>query len=176
MKKFLSLALALMMVLALSVTCFAATSTITANGGTATGDISATYQAGATDGEIVYSVDVEFGDMTFVYTAAGTTKWDPATHSYPASAAAGWDKTTATITVTNHSNTALTATLAVNKGEYTGPVTAQLDKTTLNIASAVGTAVDQAPAASATLTIGGVPANAADNFTGSVTVTIAPQA
>ena len=172
MKKLFALALALVLTFALAVTCFAATANTTTP---ATGAVKATYTAGATDDDKVYSVDVTFGDMNFTYTDTATGAWDPATHTYPDTTPAAWDKTTAEITVKNHSNAAVAVTVSYAKDAgYTGAVTGNITNGSFDLATAVGTAVENAPSATATLTISGAPVDGVDNTTiGTVTVSIA---
>ena len=172
MKKLFALALALVLTFALAVTCFAAT----ANTSTpATNAVKATYKAGTSSDTTVYSVDVTFGDMNFTYTDKSTGTWDPATHSYPDTVAAKWDKTTAEITVKNHSNAAVAVTVSYAKDAgYTGEVTGNITNGSFDLATAVNTAVENAPSATATLTISGTPVDGVDNTTiGTVTVSIA---
>ncbi len=107
MKKLISLLLALTFVLSLSTTAFAATLDNTGESDTA--DVTATYVAGQSAGT-VYSVDVAWEGLTFTYNGAAEGTWDPATHSYNGSTEAGWAEGNGTITVTNHSNAAITAT------------------------------------------------------------------
>ena len=175
MKKFFALALALALTLALSVTCFAETVKLDALGEKATQDVNVTYQAGGTSAT-VYGVDVVFDDMTFNYTAASQGTWDPATHDYVDIAEAKWDKTSAKVTVTNHSNAAIVATVAYAAGEYDGGVVVAVENGTLNLASAVDTAYAAAPSAFATVKVSGHAAKD-DTVVGTITVTIAaPQA
>ena len=168
MKKFFAFVLALALTCALAVTCFAAAAP-------ATGEVKATYAAGATDNTKVYSVDVTFGDMNFTYTDAGTGTWNPETHEYASGAAASWNKTTADITVKNHSNDAVAVTVSYAKdAEYTGAVTGSISEGTFTLATAVGTAVENAPAKTVTFTISGAPVAGVNNTTvGTITVTIA---
>lgn len=52
----------------------------------------------------VYSVNVEWDALEFTYSFHGSETWDPETHTYTASETGNWDKTSANIKVTNHSN------------------------------------------------------------------------
>ena len=47
-------------------------------------------------------------DMTFTYNESGARTWDPDTHTYTDTTSAGWDKVTAAVTATNHSNAQVT--------------------------------------------------------------------
>ena len=172
MKKLFALALALVLSCTLAVTCFAAN--ITALGDTATNDVNVTYQAGDTSA-IVYGVDVVFDDMSFTYTAASQGTWDPDTHTYVDIDQVTWNKTSANIKVTNHSNAAVAVAVTyANVQGYEGAVEASISNGTFTLDSAVDTAVAEAPSKTAVLNIGGAAA-ATDNNTkiGTVTVTIA---
>lgn len=66
------------------------------------------------EGEDTYKVDIGWGAMKFQFDA-GVGTWDPETHTYTSGTAAGWttdgyvDGTNNKVTVTNHSNNAVTA-------------------------------------------------------------------
>lgn len=172
MKKLLVLSLAIVMMFAMATTSFAA---ITAADGSETADVTAKYKAGATDGEIVYSVNVTFDNMTFTYTGKGASKWDPESHSYPEVAAEGWDKTEANIKVTNHSNASVAVTVSYTESANAGDVDGAISNGTFTLATAVETTVENAPTNTAKLTISGTPAESATAgvVVGTVTVAIA---
>lgn len=180
MKKFFAIALALALTLTLAVTCLAAEKqTINAIDGTATEDVKVAYTP-AEFSEIVYGVDVVFEDMTFTYAAAVQGTWNPETHDYDDAVEAKWTKNTATVTVTNHSNAAIVATVAYANAdaEYDGDVEITVENATLNLDSAVDTAVGAAPSAAATVKASGTAtaADAALDKIGTVTVSIAAAA
>lgn len=80
--------------------------------------VKGTYEPGTSGGSI-YSVDITWKDLSFTYNGASQGTWNPATHQYDNSAPAGWAEGTGTITVTNHSNAAITATPSYTpKTEY----------------------------------------------------------
>ena len=54
--------------------------------GSDSADVKATYQVGG-EATTVYSVDLEWGAMTFTYTDAFEGTWNPSTHEYEGS---GW--------------------------------------------------------------------------------------
>ena len=168
MKKIIAIALALVMTLALSVTCFAALPD------DQTSDVKATYAAGGNAADVVYSVDVAFGDMEFTYTDKAN-KWNPETHAYDIpTGEASWSSTTNTVAVTNHSNAVVNVTFEYEaKAGYTG-ISGSFDgEATVELPSAVGKAKTAAElTVSKTLTLTGALASntAAKTAIGTVTV------
>lgn len=113
MKKLLSLALVFVLILSISTTVFAAD--IEANNGTATGEVKASYVAGEPGGTVV-SVDIEWKNLEFTYNGESHKVWNPESHSYEGvETPAGWATSNASITITNHSNTYIYATLSYTK-------------------------------------------------------------
>lgn len=178
MKKIFALVLAVMMIATMSTTAFAA-ETVTTDGGNATINVSGTYNAGDAADDVI-SVDVAWAGMEFTYNAASEGTWDPATHSYTGSTTAGWSTETATITVTNHSNVAITATCSFAAtatgvvGKFDGETTKTLNVESAD-ADAYRTAVEgvyPAPSASTEFGISGA-AITENADLGTITVTIA---
>ena len=138
-------------------------------------EISGTYTPGTAD-EII-SVDVAWEAMDFTYTGASQGTWNPVTHTYEGATEGGWSNNTPAITVTNHSNVAVNATLS-----FTANVTGVVDTFTevsgtendniLNLATAEGTEVGSAPKATANFGISGAAIDA-NKALGTITVTIA---
>ncbi len=60
-----------------------------------------TYQE-AGSAERVYSVDINWGNMNFTYTASSGT-WNPKTHQYEGGSEGTWTARNNIVTVTNHS-------------------------------------------------------------------------
>ena len=122
MKKII--AAALVFALSTGSTVFASAANPTPENNTA--DIKATYNAETPDPATVYSVDVAWGSLEYTYNSGTTRTWDTETLMFeetegtPAwSCAAGAD----TITVTNHSNTGITASFtygATNDSSISG--------------------------------------------------------
>ncbi len=114
--------------------------------------------------------------MEFTYTGASEGTWNPLTHKYDGATEAAWScgNNANLITVTNHSNAAVTATLAYASGEGFTGITGEFDSATLNLATASGTERDNAPTGSAKLTLKGALASSVENKTviGTVTVTL----
>lgn len=153
MKKFAVLLLTLALFCAMSVPAFAAT--ITTGSGREFKNVFGTYQAGSAT--TVYSVDITWGNMKFTYVDASDGEWNPLTHTYDGATTAGWtcDEGANEITVTNHSNAAVGVTLTYSATEGYAGISGTFDKNTLNLATADGTARDEAPTATATLTLRG---------------------
>lgn len=119
MKKIISLLLALVMVMGLSVTAFAAptTSEKTSVPANETASITASYEAGSTTKDPVYKVNVAWEQVgTIKYAAAKEVyNWNTGTLTYEkndATVPAGWSVSSdaaVNITVTNYSNAAIQA-------------------------------------------------------------------
>ena len=172
MKKMISLLAAAALVCTMSTTAFAADQT-----GVSTGDynatVSGTYQAGGS-GTVVYSVDIAWTDMSFTYTGAGEGTWDPETHQYSGSSEGAWTASDDSITVTNHSNTAVKATAKFEADSGYESTTMTFGNNEATVATAVGTEVASAPSATITVTPGGTLAESADGGKiGTITVSIA---
>ena len=173
MKKLFATLLAVAMLASLSVTAFAAENTgatppeIPVNG---------TYTPGAMADEKI-SVDIAWDAMDFTYTGASQGTWNPATHTYEGATEGGWSDNTPAITVTNYSNVAVNATLGFTAsvdgifGTFTEASGTENDKV-LELATAEGTEVANAPTATANFGISGAAIDA-DKTLGTITVTIA---
>lgn len=176
MKKKTALVLTLAMVFSLA-PLSAYADTITA-GGTASHDVTATYRADSSGGAggTVYSVDITWGDMAFTYTAEAGI-WDPTTHKTTDAEGGVWtvDKEGGnTITVTNHSNTGVTAAFSYAAADGFGDISGSFDHDSLTLQTAVGTTVEAAPKATTSLSLNGaLGSTTADNTKiGTITVTL----
>lgn len=110
MKKVFALILALVMVFAMSSVAFATTIESGTSGNPNGADDWAPYKdvkVNISNASIIYNVDIEWESMTFTYNKTAGT-WNPVSHTYDGNP--GWQDDDATITVTNHSNAAVTAT------------------------------------------------------------------
>lgn len=111
MRKMFCALLTVTMLLAMSTTVFAERSDTIGKDSSKEIDVTAKYQSSATT-PTVYSVDIKWDNMTFTYNETGTKTWNANNHSYSIENAQGaWDKTSATITVTNHSNVSVDVTV-----------------------------------------------------------------
>ena len=174
MKKLFATLLAVAMLASVSVTAFAAET----NHGTQDTEITVngSYVSGAA-GSSVISVDIEWEAMNFTYSATSEGTWNPATHAYDGQTEGGWSDNTPAITVTNHSNVAVNATLGFTAdvtgvvGTFTEASGTENDNI-LNLATAEGTEVANAPTATANFGISGAAIDA-NKALGTITVTIA---
>lgn len=179
-KKKTALVLTLAMVFSLA-PLSAYADTIDRVGGTASHDVTATYVDGSSGGAggagtKVYNVDITWGDMAFTYTAEAGI-WDPANHTYTDAKGGAWavDKEGGnTITVTNHSNTDVTAVFSYAPASGFEDISGTFDNASLGLKSAVGTEVANAPTGTAALTLTGpLDSNTTPNATvGTITVTL----
>ena len=138
-------------------------------------EISGTYTPGAAADEII-SVDIAWDAMDFTYTGASQGTWNPVTDAYEGATEGGWSNNTPAITVTNHSNVAVNATLSFTAnvtgvvGTFT-EVSGTENDNILELATAEGTEVANAPTATANFGISGAAIDA-DKALGTITVTI----
>lgn len=140
MKKILSVALAFVMVLSLSVCAFAAeakTDVITTEDSVTSGNLidwdntkessqAVNVTVGTADEEIaVYYVTVAWGNTNFEWVPATTGTWSPENHTYTGGTEAGWkdSKNTAGVVVTNHSNKAVNVYAEVTNDDANDNVT-----------------------------------------------------
>ena len=138
--------------------------------------VTGVYQSGTAADEKI-SVDLVWEAMDFSYTAATQGTWNPVTHTYEGATEGGWSDNNPAITVKNHSNTDIYATL-----DFTTDVTGIVGTFTeasgtandniLELATAVGTEVANAPTATANFGINGAAIDA-DQKLGTITVSIA---
>lgn len=94
--------------------------------------------------------------MTFTYHESGSRTWNPSDHTYTDNTSAGWDKTTAGVTVTNHSNAEVAVAL-----EYV-PVTGNgisgaLDEPAYTLNAGTENGYASADSKKSTFTISGTP-------------------
>ncbi len=101
MKKLISVILAIVM---LSTLCVMASADETGvEKGTYGTDVTGTYVEGTVGNGIVYSVDIQWSDMSFTYHSEKAPVWDVTDHTYSEAVPAYWEGS-GNVTVTNHSN------------------------------------------------------------------------
>jgi len=172
MKKYISLIVALLMIMSMSVAVFAANDVT--NGGTDTAEVKGNYKG--TPVSTVYSVDISWSGLDFTYNDAYKGEWQPNSHTYINSTEAGWAESNGKITITNHSNTDITATPVYNASTNyeTASMIFNSDALAVNSADngvngAAGSAV------SGTITVtpnGSLPEGTTNAVIGTITITI----
>lgn len=179
MKKILATILALAMVLSLSVSALAEdkTENITINS-TSVGTVEVSI-ADVTD--TVYSVTVAWEDTAMEYMKDNGV-WNPETHEYVPNEESEernyWIDAWTTVTVTNHSNAPVTATIAeqdITTGtDYSFSVNSS-EGNTFDLETAVDTAADAAPNNTFTITAESAPTTAGtDTFVVTISQYVAP--
>lgn len=118
-------------------------------------DVTAKY-TGGTATDTVYSVDIVWEDMTFTYHESGTRTWNPSDHTYTDNTSAGWDKTTAGVTVTNHSNAEVAVALEYVPVEGNG-ISGALDEPAYTLKAGTENGYASADNKKSTFTISGTP-------------------
>ena len=157
MKKIVSLLLIVALTLTLGITAVAADATL-GQGGNKEIDVTAKYESSSST-PAVYSVDISWSNMVFVYTQESTKNWNATTHSYETVSQGDWDHTTATITITNHSNVAVDVNVEYMAVDGTG-VTGTMSNASDTLAAGEENNYDGAAAMTATLAISGTPSDA----------------
>lgn len=105
----------------------------------------------------VYSVKVEWGEMSFTYKTTGEKIWNPETHKYDVAEGDGWQATGNDVKVTNHSNRPVNVEFrfakdtTTYKGEYTGTMSVTSER----LAAGVENKPDEAASVTSTLTLSG---------------------
>lgn len=136
-------------------------------------DVTARYNDNITT-QTVYSVDLEWEDMTFTYRETGSRTWNPATHTYTDNTSSGWDKTSAAVTATNHSNVPVEVGFVYQTNDVYG-VNASMSKDSFALSAGEEGKPGEAAADSSNLNISGIPnekVTAEGIVIGTITVTI----
>lgn len=138
MKKMVGFALAIMMTATMAVNVLAAGSLATNNGGDTSITVKGAYDK-STAGKVV-SVGIAWGEMTFTY-SEGESTWHPDNHT-TTTTTASWSAKGNDITITNHSNVGITASLgfAANnngvRGKFYDAATDGSEKSSVSLARA----------------------------------------
>ncbi len=156
------------------VTVFAASDTLTEKDKNHNIDVRAKYVDGAVTPD-VYSMDVVWGAMQFTYETSGTREWDPSSHEYTGTIAGAWAATGNTVTVTNHSNKAVTVVFAYAKSTGFDGINGKFSVTSETLSAGVEGDVDGADSVSTTLTLSGTLASNVTEFRKIGFITIALQ-
>jgi large subunit ribosomal protein L40e len=123
------------------------------------------------DTSVVYSVDVAWNDVSFVY-SEGSLEWNPQDHEYNSvKTDADWTDRTGEITVTNHSNIGIIANFAfVPAEEQNGDVSLSFDRYSVMLDNADGCTDPAALTGTTTITAQGTPSS--DAPIGSIRVSL----
>ena len=161
MKKFVSIALALVLTLSLAVVAFAALPAETTENKT----FEALYEGAPHNGAtVVYGVDIEWNKDAFTYTWGQEMTWNPEDLDYTTAGevTGSWTDAGATVTVTNSSNAAIEFKLAtadttkvdITNAEYTAIEAAEVGTAKTGTATVTAKGTIAAPAAEyATVTV-----------------------
>lgn len=194
MKKTTIFASAIALALSMSLSTFAASTTIEDTSSTTIG-VSGKYES-IQGGADKISVNISWEDMKFTYSEGYIGDWNEDTHQYDNYIAPSWSTNRQGITVTNHSNVDITATFdftqnveiqdkTITGSFYTDKTTETAltgDEKKLDLASAVGTTRDDENTAADTSPNGniyfGISGDGIDSDTqlGSITITIGKKA
>lgn len=145
-------------------------------------DVLATYQEPEAP-ETVYSVNISFDSMKFIYTAESRGTWNSTLHKYENPTPASWSFANNSITVTNHSNVPVTASFSyaatpefsnVVNGSFTDDSKDPLPSNQIGLSSADDTSVGAMTSTTVYLLLSGdLPSGtSAETKCGTVTVTI----
>lgn len=154
MKKLLALVLAGVMVMGMSVTAMAAPeylgnmkidkTAISPEDLDAEKPVNIKIANTATDPVFCIQVDWESLDFTYTFNT-GTQQWNPETHQYDAvTGMTGWDKNSAKVTITNHSNREVKAKASMDTLENNGVTFSLANNTETTLPSAENKAIDAA--------------------------------
>lgn len=172
MKKLIAAVMALILIAAMSTSVFALGDTLS-DGGKAEIAVNAKYSENV-DMPEVYSVDVTWGEMQFIYSADGEKTWNPGTHTYDINVTYSWSANDNEITVTNNSNAAVKADFTYASKPGYSTVTGALSSDSITLPSAEGKALTDASLVGKTaLTLGGELADVETSFKNVGTVTVA---
>lgn len=172
MRSLLSVILSFILVVGMATGSYAATS----NGNDTTISVVGNVNEAAA-AETSVSVDVVWDSMTFTYNEGNPGQWSAEEHKYVGVTEGYWSEDTATITVTNHSNTALNTELSFSAsvtgiiGTFT-ETSGTANDNTLELASAEGVTGTNVPTASAEFGIDGVAIDQDNTSLGTITVSI----
>jgi len=133
MKKLVTLALVIVMLVSLSATAFAATRA--EEPGDYTAEVTGSYVEGYESNGIVYCVDITWSDLDFTYHAEKGAVWDPVNLKYSEIVPAYWEGE-GTINVENRSNTKITAVPSYQAAAGYGTAGMEFSTDDLRVASA----------------------------------------
>lgn len=122
----------------------------------------------------VYSVDIAWDSLEFTYNL-GAGNWNPSDHSVTADGDTGWDKESANINVTNHSNVGVSINASFADAQTTATlngVTAALTNNIFNLDAGKLNEYATADNDTAVVKISGTPSTETAFTVGTITVTV----
>lgn len=150
MKKIITMAVTLVLILSLTVPTYAY-----GPGTKKKLDVTAKYNSSTT--ATVYSVDIDWESLTFTYNEKSSRTWNPSNHSYTTDIPGSWDKTSADITVTNHSNAVVTVAMNYTASAASTGVSGVLSGGNKTLAAGLENQYAAADSVTGILTISGRP-------------------
>ncbi len=179
MKKLVSILLAVAMVMVMSTAAFAAGSSEILDVGSQDITVKAEYKNNVSAPDDSVCVDILWESMEFTYTVSGNLEWDANKHLYYDNTHGAWTANGNTITVTNHSNIAVTAAFSFAANAGYSSVNGSFNNATINLPSAVGKELtDASLSGTSELTLSGTLSNRVVSMStvGTITVDIRKQA
>ncbi|MBU5479842.1 hypothetical protein [Blautia sp. MSJ-19] len=129
------------------------------------------------ENQIVYSVDMKWDDMTFTWCEKSSRVWNPEKHTYSGKVTGSWDKNTANIQVTNHSNAGVRVDF-VYKPVGSTNLSGTLSVTEDTLTAGVENDYEHADKVTSRLTISGKPNQTVSETgtrIGTITITVSPE-
>ena len=177
MRKLFAIGIAAALALSTGVAVFAESSEKTIGGNESQSINVIAKRTDTTENNVVYSVDMKWDDMTFTYHEKSTRVWNPTDHTYSEKITGEWDKNTADILVTNHSNAGVKVGFVYQTAGNTD-LTGTLDVTESTLKAGVENDYEHADNVISKLTLSGKPnetVSEAGSKIGTITITVSPE-
>ena len=177
MRKLFAIGIAAALALSTGVAVFAESSEKTIGGNESQSINVIAKRTDTTENNVVYSVDMKWDDMTFTYHEKSTRVWNPTDHTYSEKITGEWDKNTADILVTNHSNAGVKVGFVYQTAGNTD-LTGTLDVTESTLKAGVENDYEHADNVTSKLTLSGKPnetVSESGSKIGTITITVSPE-
>ncbi len=177
MRKLFAISIAAALAMLTGVAVFAESSEKTIGGNESQSINVIAKRTDTTENNVVYSVDMKWEDMTFTYHEKSTRVWNPTDHTYSEEITGEWDKNTAAILVTNHSNADVKVGFVYKTAGNTD-LTATLDVTESTLKAGVENDYEHADNVTSKLTLSGKPnktVSESGSKIGTITITVSPE-
>ena len=177
MRKLFAIGIAAALALSTGVVVFAESSEKTIGGNESQSINVIAKRTDTTENNVVYSVDMKWDDMTFTYHEKSTRVWNPTDHTYSEKIIGGWDKNTADILVTNHSNADVKVGFVYQTAGNTD-LTGTLDVTESTLKAGVENDYEHADNVTSKLKLSGKPNETVSESgckIGTITITVSPE-